>query len=119
MKTLAVLTAALWLAGCTSVTEVVQDAGELRAVAKDSIGRQVDGVRWRDVMVMEIHQDRIRIMRRAAEDLASRGELEQAEAVWAKALELLAAYDPVGAKVENIRRVYTKIRGMEADEAGP
>lgn len=117
MKIFVAVTAMLLLVSCTSVQEVVQDAGELRSVAKESIGRQVEGVSWRDNAILDNHRQRHDNLMRLADEAARNGDIETAEQYWDKDLENLTRFDPVGTKVENIRRALGKIRTVEQEEA--
>ena len=103
----------LGMTACTSLQDVTQDLGEARDLAKQSINRQAESVGWRDVAIRQVHERRYHERMRAAEDAIRKGDSETANKLWDEVLKDLKTYRPVEDKVENIRRVYRKIRTFD------
>lgn len=102
----------LLLGACTAgdIATVRADIEDLHGIARDSIGRQVEGVSWRDGQTLQIHQDRVDAYRRAADDAVHAGDFDLAEEYWDKGLEQLQEFRPVESKIKNVRRVFGAIQ---------
>lgn len=117
MRSIAPILALALLTSCTNVGQVQEDLGDARQVIKDSIGRQVEAVGWRDMEVLAVHRARTAALMDAADDAADAGDMETAKRLWQEALDGLDAFRPVETKIENIGRVAGKVRELhEATE---
>lgn len=98
------------LGACTSAAEVRKDLDDLRELVRADIGRQAEGIAWRDAEVLQIQQQRVDAHRRAADGLAHEGDLEAAEALWQAALEILDAFQPAHRKLQRLREARDQLR---------